>query len=600
MDVVPYIAKIYTTLSKQRLNNWSVYNRTALGHYPVGSTETIQAYGFNLTGAKIGSTSLVPGSDTYGAYQAIAVSGISASGETTLTVNSVSTLNNANDNSAEYNKLPNGDNNNLLNDDVNLDVWQFNSKAAVPISGLIANPVMKISPTSGMIGFAFTNGPLYYSMPGSIAAINSGVRTGTPAGEYSYVYWQGSFDFMTSTGLAYDRTGHTYGCAAGGDINSTAADRFTFMTDRWGVSDEATGGSYGGVNANRLEAIGQYGDSAGANTGTLNFDKTRIRNPSYATARHNGTTNIYLAYFDDLNEEIRFKYGNLNSGTKANFSNFNDAYQNNTLSNGANLNNGKYSTSYVNVIAGSTTGRNAGEYVSMGVISAEGTTVDDIIVLVWYDPYTSKLLYTYNTNPTAGTVGASVANWSAPATIFDGAGEYCKLAVDAGGGIHIAAYDGSNGDLKYAYLPAYNQAASKTTCTVDSYAIVGQNITIDVAKSGSTYVPYIGYYALSSAKPKLAYRVSATVADGVTSDAFTGNWEVTLVPTSSKNVQDTINVGVWKTSAGVIKNSVSGTSDSSSSIYWGKCYGNATANPVLGYAIKESSTKGYIETAQMK
>ena len=95
----------------------------------------------------------------------------------------------------EYNKQPNGDNNNLLTDDVVLDVWQFNSQAAVPKSGTIANPVMKISPTSGMLGFAFTNGPLYFSMPGTVVQDARGTMS---AGEYSYVYWQGSYDFMGS------------------------------------------------------------------------------------------------------------------------------------------------------------------------------------------------------------------------------------------------------------------------------------------------------------------------------------------------------------------------------------------------------------------
>ena len=54
---------------------------------------------------------------------------------------------------------------------------------------------------------------------------------------------------MSSVALAYDSTGHTYGASAGGDINSSDADRFSFMTDRWGVSGAATGGSYAGNNA---------------------------------------------------------------------------------------------------------------------------------------------------------------------------------------------------------------------------------------------------------------------------------------------------------------------------------------------------------------
>jgi len=89
---------------------------------------------------------------------------------------------------------------------------------------------------------------------------------------------------------------------------------------------------------------------------------------------------------------------------------------------------------------------------------------------------------------------------------------------------------------------------------------------------------------------------------------FTGNWEVSIVPTASRVQQDNINVGVWK-NAGVIKDSkvnISATTVpnwdigvSSSDTTDGKVYGNGTSNPVLAYAIKEKMN-GYIETAQKK
>lgn len=596
VDVVPYITRIKTALHTTKKNNWSVYNRTARGKYPVSTTETITLYGFNLnTSSEQITTEPMTGQTCLLDSETLLASSLSSSGPLSYTVSGVELQNNVNDNNQAYNKQPNGDNNLLLTDDIDFDVWQFNSEAAKPISGLISDPVMKISPTSGMIGFAFTNGPLYFSMPGKTKTYAGG--TTIPEQEYSYVYWQGSYDFMSSVGLHYDSAGYTYGSAVGGDINSTSADRFSFMTSRWGVSGAATSGSYDGTNALRLEAIGQYGDSAGANTGTLNFDKGRIKSPEYATARHGTSTNIYLAYFDNLNDEIRFRYGEL-SGTevKKNFGNFFDDYRNNEMNNGNNLSNGKYNLSHVNVIAGSTTGRKAGEFVSIGVIPGAAQT-NDIVVLVWYDSYNKKLYYTYNIEPTAGTTGVNVTKWSTPKEIFEDAGEYCKLVVDADKGIHIAAYDGTEGDLKYAYLASYD-ATTVSTCTVDSYAIVGQYITLDVAKVGTDNIPYIGYYALSSAKPKLAYRVSSTISDGSINEEYTGDWEISLIPTSKTTLQDRVNVGLWKDGAGVLKTSTTGTS--SAGQYYGRCFGNGTSNPVLGYAIRESSTKGYIETAQKK
>jgi len=639
-DVVPYIAGIKTNLSSLKKNNSSVYDRTALGHYPVSSSETIYVYGFNINGGSLqdsssNTTSLTKIDDAttqklkwYSSKSAPSGSVYETgsikefkSGKISVIVKNISSLNNENaDNSRGnygeetsniigdysiyqnyYNRQPNNDSNNRLTDDVILDVWEFNSTAARPISGLITDPVMKISPTSGMIGFAFTNGPLYFSMPGTV---NGYIRNNNPAGEYSYFYWQGSYDFMSSVALAYDSTGHTYGASAGGDINSTQADRFSFMTDRWGVSGEATAGSYNGSNALRLEAIAQYGDSAGKGTGTLNFDKNRVKSPSYATARSSNSTNIYLAYYDDLNEEIRFRYGNLSdNSSKTNFDNFNDAYRNNTMTSWENLNNGKYSTAYVQVVAdadGNCLG-NAGEYVSIGVIQAgstNGQADSDTVVMVWYDSINNELKYTYNTKPTAGTTGKNKTNWHDAITLLSEAGEYCQLAVDAAGGIHIAAYDGSNADLKYVYIDKYDNAANAKSCTVDSYGILGQNITIDVAYNGTYYEPHIGYYALSSTKPKYARLTSAEISDGVKEDAYTGVWECSIVPTSSRAFQDRINVGVWKDSSGKLKESTKGTS--SADQYWGKCYGNGTSNTVLGYAIKKSSSEGYIETAQMR
>ena len=637
-DVVPYIAGIKTNLSSLKKNNSSVYDRTALGHYPVSSSETIYVYGFNINGgslqdssSKTTSLTKIDDATTQKWYSSKSAPSGSVyetgsikefkSGKISVIVKDISSLNNENADNARgnyekenstiiddysnyqnyYNRQPNNDNNNRLTDDVILDVWEFNSTAARPISGLITDPVMKISPKSGMIGFAFTNGPLYFSMPGTV---NRNSRNNNPAGEYSYFYWQGSYDFMSSVALAYDSTGHTYGASAGGDINSTQADRFSFMTDRWGVSGEATAGSYNGSNALRLEAIAQYGDSAGYGTDTLNFDKNRVKSPSYATARSSNSTNIYLAYYDDLNEEIRFRYGNLSdNSSKTNFDNFNDAYRDNTMVNKNNLNNGKYSTEYVQVIAdanGKYLG-NAGEYVSIGVIpagSTNGQANSDTVVMVWYDSINNELKYTYNTNPTAGTTGKNKTNWNDAITLLSEAGEYCQLAVDAAGGIHIAAYDGSNADLKYVYIDKYNNATNAKSCTVDSYGILGQNITIDVAYNGTYYEPHIGYYALSSTKPKYARLTSAEISDGVKEDAYTGVWECSIVPTSSRAFQDRINVGVWKDSSGKIKESTKGTS--SADQYWGKCYGNGTSNTVLGYAIKKSSSEGYVETAQMR
>lgn len=605
MDVVPYITEVTTSLSSSSKRNPTVFSRSAHGVYPVRVGETVTLNGFNL------------GSDTV----AVEISKSMTSGSYEYTVNSVPALNNKNNNEAKgaataltqdnyktyaYNRQPNDINNNLLTDDVSFAVWEFDPAAAVPISGKIEQPVMKINPVTGNIGFAFVNGPLYFSMGGKV---KSGSESDDAnATTHSYNFWMGSYDFFTSVGFVYDKLGYSYGCAAGGDINSSAADKFKVMSSRWGLSGRSNGGSYGKTNSLRLESIGQNGDADGKNTyaeiGTYLFDKQRIKSPSMATTVNadGKTTNLYMAYYDAMNEEIRFKAGATSStGSSADFGDFTDydtaqppyIYRHGTVS----------------MIAGSKTGRHAGEYVSIAAIPG---TDYDVVAVVWYADRT--LWYSYTTSSPMNRKGQTDGSgWSTPVAVFSGdmsnSGEYCKIVADEDGGIHIAAYDPINLDLVYAYSSSYS--GSFKTCVVDSNGVTGSNLTLDVAKVGSSWRPYIGYYETSCVKPKYAYKVSAEVApDGAEDGLYTLAWECMVLPTEStiemqSNQHNDINIGVWKENNGVLKNSTTGakkqtnTSKGFNSTSYGTVWGNGTDNPVLGYAIK-SGTGDTIETAQLK
>ena len=623
--------------------------------------ETIYLYGFNLAGGKLKDaksngqllTEVTP-STSYNWYSASAFTFDKAysaavstftSGEAYVEVNGIRSVNNLNSNDAKgdyaktvdatatpqgnkeiyanyYNRQPNGDSSNILTDDLVLDVWEFNggngsaSPAVLPISGKIEQPIMKINPKNGLIGFAFVNGPLYYSMPNT---------------NNSHQYWMGSYDFFTSVALAYDSLGYSYSAAAGGDINSSSADKFQFMTSRWGVAGLAQSGSYGNTNSLRLESIGMQGDKGSTNY-TYNFDKQRIKSPSFATAVHGNTTNVYLAYYDAMNGEIRFKYGATASTRSTNFGNFTDydtngnpyPYRHETVQLLADAPTSIWSSSANAWVETSTTGNYPGEYLSLGVISAEGSRTDDVAVFVWYDQTNMKLMYMYNTAPTTNRAGdTTAAGWSTPVAVFGDdstAGEYCELAVDKNGGVHIAAYDGANCDLVYAYLPAAKKGAASSasdfaTCVVDGNGVVGSNITIDVAlNDAGKAIPRIGYYATSCVRPKMAYLADETATSyapaGAVDDAFTGKWECTIVPTPSSvqmqsNQYNKINVGVWKNN-GTVSNSTTGTTAQTrtvsgyNSTSTGSVYGNGTANAVVGYAIKVGASNDAIETAQMK
>ena len=260
--------------------------------------------------------------------------------------------------------------------------------------------------------------------------------------------------------------------------------------------------------------------------------------------------------------------------------------------------------------------------------------VDDVVVLVWYDATNRCLWYSYNNTPTTSRNGnKTAAGWSTPVRVFDessdmvNAGEYCKVAVDNDGGVHIACYDPVNLDLDYAYLPAgKNTNALSTsdfyTCIVDANGVTGSNLTLDVAKVGSNWIPYIGYYITSCIKPKMAYRVDTSefAPAGSIDDEFTGAWESSVIPTTKtvqmqSNQHNDINVGVFKDKdSGVIKTSYTTATNSNtnrstgynSNNAYGQIYGNnkkdenGNTYPIYGYVVKVGASSDVIETAQMK
>ncbi len=679
MDVMPYITKVTTKLSSLKKNNPSVYSRTALGHYAVMSDENITLEGFNLNG----NTSLdVGGIASSGEYNHTVTYDFGDTDETndiTLTA-----LNNLNAKDAKgsfvytkdigatgdysayknyYNRQPNGDNNNNLTDDVVLDVWEINSKAVQPKNGVITQPVMAINPSNHDVGFAFVNGTLSFSMPGE---------------GYSYDYWIGGIDYWSSIGLAYDSLGNSYATTAGGDINASVADQFRICTSRWGTGlrdkENYNGYNYGG-NQLRLEMIGQieFEGSEAPYTPYNAYDKERAGSVSIATtAATADSTRVYMAYYDQINDEIRFKAGDFkatkaltwstswNAATRA-ATFFGDYYGKNDsseaggkdLTNASNQNTSSYGIYRLNhnsLIAGQTknkitakTGTNntgnpvtaavlaedgtavyAGKYVSIAAIAGAGTDGDDAIVAVWWDAENSQMLYSYNMTPSSivpGTYLQTDTKWTKPKSIFKaGIGEYCKVAVDANKHVHIAAYDGLNGDVWYAFIPDFDKPAVNKTCIIDSYGIIGTELNIDVGLdlSGNS-VPYISYYAGSCARPKVAFWTNITalsissITDGADTDVFTGVWEVTTIPTESKVSIDHVNVGLWKKNGVINYSTTDGEAPDDDNVgvnsfqpgagsetkSYGMVYGNGSKNAILGYAITKGSS-GFIETAQMK
>ena len=621
MDIVPYISKVYTRLAKNKNSNWSVYNRTALGHYPVQSvvsniessitlktstSEDVVIYGFNLNDS---SATFTSGSNTFkvGETDELKIDNSTAgqlsfnvaklqTGELNLKVNGISILNNINDDDAAgdasesgdayknwYNRQANGDTNNILTDDVYFDVWEFNDRAATPINGLATGINMEINQKTGMLNYAFANGGLYYSMGG-----NSDKTTAyNDTNSYSSIYWAGDWDTFAGpcVGFHVDDLGYTYSVVTGGDTNNSGhVDKYAFYTSRWGLGDCGTGGTYGDTNVLRLEHIAL---KTGADKYDYSLMKYRFLSSEFASTINGNNTNLYMVYYDALTNQIRFRAGTFSGTDKQSVGGFHDEASSQTpsyysidncqvIANGTAGGTFKTSATDTTTVSG-IKGRGSGQYVDVAVVK-NGTT--DVVCVVWYDAEENNMKFSYISDPIGNwntlKGDATAKNWKTPQTIFTEGGEYCHIVADKYNHLHIAAYAG-NGDVMYAYLGSYTDKAQ--TCTVDASGAVGEHLTLDVAVNSKDHsIPYIGYYTGAIKKPKYAYLVDPTIEDpnatfnSVAAGAddyerYTGAWEVAVVPTPSimtTNREDKVNIGVWKNSGDLTDSKVNGVIENSS------------------------------------
>lgn len=683
MDVVPYVTGFKTKVGSRKSTDNSIYGRSALGVYPLyfykqdkeskSYGESVTVNGFNLTGAKVN----LQGSEKATEAESVPTlkDGVftlpswAKSGKVSFTVNEIECLNNINSNNAAgsyttkdtadggdyeilenyYNRQPNGTNNNLLTDDLEIAIWELDAQAVKAYKeGSISYPVMRVNQKTGMLGFGFVNSVSRFSLPNTSGSFDT---------DTSYSYWGSDWYMYKSTEFVFGDDGYMYGVAAACDNASDGiAASFRYHTSNWGVShggrtetNDNKYSGYGNYNAVRLDTMGVNNES-----GQFLSTPDRIKSPSMAvTNPDDSTTNVYLAYYDDATKELRFRSGQMTStsGDRASassrsltsegssFGQFADLKQSfdiiykdgsRTYAYAPYTSNGAHNISLIaSEINGANgnSGAKTGEYIAISVVPKAGSDGSDVVVAVWYDDSSKKLWYSYLTNPlsTNGINSTTMlnSNWSSPVAILSGnAGGFCDIAVDAAKGIHIAAYSISNGgSLMYSYLPSYN--ASPSTCLVDSYGITGQYMTIDTAKVDGKYIPYITYYHISSGKAKYAYLVdtsSTAPAGALSGGLFTGKWEVMFLPTKSTLESESlasIGLGIYKDSSGAMKNFPTGTNaygesfectwewDGSASLYKqtsnieGKTYANGTSNPVVSYSIKYKSGNT-METAQMR
>lgn len=619
-----------------------------------GSAETVTLYGFNLAGGTVessngGSATLSTVSDTDNSFK-FSVEGFK-SGDYTVTVNGIPSINNKNSNDSKgsytgseaaqmYNRMPNGTTNNNLTDDFKMNIWDIRYDAATSQGGTLKEAVMRIAPGSDQIGFAFTNGASKFSMGGS--------KSGN-----SYQIWQSNYADFNNVSFVYDKNGNSYGTATGLDTypdgNNDFAGRFTFMSSQWGVCNT------GDMNDNyqhhqkiRLESIGAKNFYANGEWKTSAvMDTYRFRSPTLATTMHGNSTSVYLAYYDTFNKQIRFRYGTFASDGKnrlestenndgddqrnKGFGQFQDVHGYKSSDQYGNDANKDYTTQKMSfdahpvdysLIAGKDardqskdTGNvcipsNSMASTCVAIDAIEGSSIEnDIVVAAWCTGDGVAFAYKknpYTDNDADQTHDNTAGYWSKAVEVFSGACEDVSIKADASGAVHISAYNKADQSLVYRHIGS-DLKTRGSVVKVDSYQIVGSRTQIDVQKEGDYYVPYISYYNPATQKTKLAYLIARSdsldySAQGVNDDdTFTGNWEVSVIPTSSDIQEDHTNIGLWKDSYGVRRSSVVGTVNDYGQIgdNDGKTSGNGTNNPVVGYATV-IGIRGFIETAQMR
>ena len=458
----------------------------------------------------------------------------------------------------------------------------------------------------------------------------------------SYTYWEMNYAKYIRNALAFDELGRSHGLSVGIDTepNSGKAGRMNYFYSVWGLSGQSQSGNFDDTNTLHIDTIGvPNADDYTSAKATVDGDwsstvivEERFKATSMVAANH-GTNNyptVYIAYYDDVLERIVFRWGTINSTTVSDQSRFNNLT---TTTEGTHSfplleANGTEPGNYSLIAGGMNvagtdprTPYNAGEYVDLGLVKGSSTATD-VVCVVWYDAKLGNLMYSYKIDPcnqNFASTDYSSGHWAQAKVLKQNCGEYCKIAVDKNGGIHIAAYDNGNKGVGYVYLPSYDAEYSEANnyYLVDAMNGPYDEIGIDVGLSGNKAIPTIGYYA--NGTPKVAeYSTGITASNGKPEQSwengkFTGKWDVCYVPTDSKLLKDHINIAWPKNINGVITNSGSSagfsTAAATSSVTenWRNVQryvsntvtGNGTYNQILGYAIREGS-KGYLEIAQRK
>ena len=575
VDVVPYVTEIVTeSTHKSGLNKNTI--RSSDGKYSVikGSTARfIKVKGFNLSSPVVRlvkRTDLPTATETTG--EGLTASG--SSSEFTLTNDlsksgyievfagtaKVRAINNINSNEKAYNKeedlylLKNKN----FNDDRYLRV--FDMKTTDVKNGYYPEMIMEGNdPVFGYINLSGAPTGMAggfrddHAMP-QRAKFN-GNTGNTEATEYLI-----KASIWDQMGMAKDDDGRYYHIT----IYDRSEAAMSFIYDKyaslhsgrskkptWGYEHHASGMGWGsGTGYSNYE--GDYSHKEKNNALTLesvNYDSLLLGRYQYPKIIAKGKSKtdkaiVYIAYYDANTTDKEIIFRNFQVGLDGAVQETKQKlYQGSGYSQYTNLventeNTRTYNTGRLTAVS------NASQYFDMGVTS------DKRVVLVYFDEAAGKLKLRYSSTAVDGSDPSAAVNWRNASVNFpDYTGTYVSMDIDSNDGIHIAAFDSSNGDLKYFYLNSYNSTALKTAL-VDAAFSVGQWTQVKVHNNK----PYIAYYNNSEAGQRSAIKLAVakddvgTVRNGVGTSKkdeantissgkyyengfVTGRWECMTIPT---------------------------------------------------------------------
>ncbi len=254
---------------------------------------------------------------------------------------------------------------------------------------------------------------------------------------------------------------------------------------------------------------------------------------------------VYMAYYDDAVNAICYRNLQIGSQTGGTNGRKNQLYKTATTNTTSTASDGKNYSQYTNLTENTnnsatySTGRNqlstnATEFLDIGVLAKEENK--GRVIIVYYNK-DGKLCLLYSNNTLNGS-NANATNIGFTENIIncgDNVGQYVSMAIDSNDGIHIAAFDSSDSDLKYIYLSSYTETTPTKEYRVDATGSVGIWTQIKMHND----IPYIAYYNSTETGGrdtiKLAYPTATAIdaiAEGIDPDDnyTTGAWEYMTVP----------------------------------------------------------------------